>query len=166
VPRPPGLAGILEDERTVVGELQVRLDDLRFSLAPDFVSRIAAISGGETIQAEQAERLMAAQLPEVFLDYRRVSSATMKVPVQITFRYSPWPLILVIALAALLIGALLYLLFALSRPRAYTVRVGQTDMPIRIKPREQRTLQDAYGARALVTGRLFGPPTVRPIEQT
>ncbi|HEX8444064.1 MAG TPA: hypothetical protein VF631_10515 [Allosphingosinicella sp.] len=166
VPRPPGLAGILEDERTVVGELQVRLDDLRFSLAPDFVSRIAAISGGETIQAEQAERLMAAQLPEVFLDYRRISSATMKVPVQVTFRYSPWPLILLIALAALLLGALLYLLFALSRPRAYTVRVGQTDLPVRIKPREQRTLQDAFGARALVTGRLFGPPAVRPIEQS
>jgi hypothetical protein len=166
VPRPPGLAGILEDERTVVGELQVRLDDLRFSLAPDFVSRIAAISGGETIQAEQAERLMAAQLPEVFLDYRRISSATMKVPVQVTFRYSPWPLILLIALAGLLLGALLYLLFAMSRPRSYTVRVGQTDMPIRIKPREQRTLQDAHGARALVTGRLFGPPSVRAIEQT
>jgi hypothetical protein len=166
VPRLSGLAGVFEDERTVIGELRVRLDSLRFTLAPDFVSRIAAISGGETIQAEQAERLMAAQLPEVFLDYRRISSATMSVPVQVTFRFSPWPLILLITLAALLIGGLLYLLWVLSRPRAYTVRVGTSDLPIRIKPRERRTLADAYGAHAEVTGRLFGPPAVRPIEQT
>lgn len=166
VPRPPGLAGIFEDERTVTGAMRVRLDALRFSLAPDFVARIAAISGGETIQAEQAERLMAAQLPEVFLDYRRISSATMTVPVQVTFRYSPWPLILLLTLAALLLAALLFLLIKLTRPRSYNVRVGDSDMRVQIKPREQRTLQDAYGARALVTGRLFGPPTVRPIEHS
>ncbi len=166
VPRQPGLAGILEDERTVLGEIEVRLDSLRFSLAPDFVSRIAAISGGETIQADQAERLMAAQLPEVFLDYRRISAASMKVPVQITFRYSPWPLILLIALGAVLLAALLSFLVMLSRPRSYLVRVGESDMQVRIKPREKRTLADAYGTRANVTGRLFGPPSVQPIEQS
>ncbi|MBV9930661.1 MAG: hypothetical protein JO013_06930 [Alphaproteobacteria bacterium] len=164
VPRSGGLAGLLEDERTAVGEVEVRLQDLRFSLDPAFVARISAISGGEMIRDEQAEAAMAAHLPEVFLDYRRISSATMKVPVQITFRYSPWPLILAIALAALALAAALFLLVMSARPREYTVRVGQGDQRIRIKPREKRTLADAYGTRAEVMGRMFGPPSVTPLN--
>ena len=164
VPRPPGLAGFFEDERTFVGEIDVRLEELDFSLAPDFVARISAISGGETIREEQAEAAMAAHLPEVFLDYRRISSASMKVPVQVTFRYSAWPLILLIALGLLLLILAAFFLIVLTRPRPYNVRVGQSEMRIRIKPRETRTLADAYGSRAEVTGRLFGPPSVRPIE--
>src|SRR5438067_4100129 len=121
VPRTGGLSGLLEDERTAVGQVEVRLQDLHFSLDPDFVARIAAISGGEMIRTEQAEAAMAAHLPEVFLDYRRISAATMKVPVQITFHYSAWPLILAIALTALALAAGLFLLVAGARPREYLV---------------------------------------------
>lgn len=164
IPRAGGLAGILEDERSLTGEIEVRLDAIKFSLDPGFVSRISAISGGETIEAEQAEAAMAAHLPEVFLDYRRVSSASMKVPVQINFRYSAWPLILLIGLGLLLLGLLAFFLVVMTRPRTYLVRVGQSDLRVAIKPRESRTLADAYGTRAEVTGRLFGPPSVRTIQ--
>jgi hypothetical protein len=165
MPRAGGLSGLLEDERTAVGVVEVRLQDLSFSLDPTFVARISAISGGETIRQEQAEAAMAAHLPEVFLDYRRISTATMKVPVQITFRFSPWPLIIAIALAAAAAAAGLFLLVAASRPREYLVRVGQSDQRIRIKPREKRTLADAYGARAEVTGKMFGAPSITPLTE-
>ena len=139
IPRPSGLSGLFADERVVAGELEVRLDSIDFSLDPGFVSRISAISGGDTIQTEQAERMMAANLPEVFLDYKRISSASMRVPVLIKVRFSAWPLILAIGLLALLVLALVGLAIMMSRPRAYMVRVGQSDHKIRIKPRERRT---------------------------
>jgi hypothetical protein len=164
IPRPPGLSGLFADERLVQGELEVRLDSIDFSLDSGFLSRISAISGGDTIQAEQAERTMAANLPEVFLDYRRISSASMRVPVLIKVRYSAWPLILAIAGLALLILALIGLAIVMSRAREYRVRVGQSEHRIRIKPRERRTLADPLGTRAEVVGRLFGAPSVRPLE--
>lgn len=164
VARPPGLAGLLADERIVYGEVEVRLDSIVFSLDRDFVSRISAISGGDTIQAEQAERVMAANLPEVFLDYRRISSASMRVPVLIKVRYSAWPLILAIAAVGLLLLSLAVLAVVMNRARPYRVRVGQSDMHIRIKPRERLNLADSFGNRAEVTGRLFGPPSVRPLD--
>jgi len=164
IPRPPGLSGLFADERVVVGELEVRLDSIAFSLDRDFVSRISAISGGGDIQAEQAERMMAANLPEVFLDYRRISSASMRVPVMIKVRYSAWPLILAVSAVLLLVLALIGLAIVMSRARAYAVRVGQSDLRIRIKPRERRTLSDSFGNRAEVVGRLFGAPSVRPLD--
>jgi hypothetical protein len=164
IPRPPGLSGLFADERVVQGELEVRLDSIDFSLDRDFLSRISAISGGDTIQAEQAERAMAANLPEVFLDYRRISSASMRVPVLIKVRYSAWPLILAIAGLALLILAAIGLAIVMGRAREYRVRVGQSEHRIRIKPRERRTLADPLGNRAEVVGRLFGAPSVRPLE--
>ena len=166
IPRQSGFAGIFEDERVLTGEVEIRLDDLQFSLDRGFVSRISAISGGDTIQAQQAEAAMAAHLPEVFLDYRRVSSASMRVPVQITFRYSAWPLILLIGLGLLLLALLAFFAIVMTRPRPYTVRVGQSDLNISIKPGETRTLSDAYGTRAEVTGRIFGPPSVRTIQES
>jgi hypothetical protein len=164
IPRPPGLSSLFADERVVAGELEVRLDSIAFSLDPDFVSRISAISGGDTIQTEQAERMMQANLPEVFLDYRRISSASMRVPVLIKVRYSPWPLIFAIGALALLVLALAALAIVMRRARAYTVPVGQSSLKVLIKPRERRTLADPLGNRAEVVGRLFGAPSVRPLD--
>jgi len=164
IPRRPGLAGLFDDERTVTGEIEIRLESLVFSLAPDFVARIAAISGGDTIQAEQAEAAISANLPEVFLDYRRISAATMKVPVQITVHYSPWPLIVLIALVVLLLAFAILIAIMMTRRRAYVVQVGQAEQRVLLKPRESRIVADGYGARGEVTGRLFGPPRVTMIE--
>lgn len=164
IARPTGLSGLFADERIVHGELEVRLDSIDFSLDPVFLSRISAISGGDTIQEAQAERAMAANLPEVFLDYRRISSASMRVPVLIKVRYSAWPLILAISALALLLLAAVALAIVMSRARPYTVRVGQSDFKILIRPRERRPLADALGNRAEVVGRLFGRPSVRPLE--
>ena len=161
VHRQPGLVGYFEDQRVVVAEAVIKLDSMRFSLDPGFVQRISAISGGDAIQAEQAEALMAAQLPEVFLDYRKISSASMKVPVQITFRFSPWPLILLILALAILIAALVFLMFIMSRARTYMVRIGARDYRISIKPSQKQSLSDGFDTRAEVTGRIFGPPTVK-----
>lgn len=164
VSRPPGLSGLFADERIVHGELEVRLDSIDFSLDPVFLSRISAISGGDTIQEEQAERTMAANLPEVFLDYRRISSASMRVPVLIKVQYSAWPLVLAIGALGLLLLALIGLAIVMRRARTYMVRVGQSDLRVEIRPRERRTCSDAFGNRAEVVGNVFGPPSVRPLE--
>ena len=164
IERPPGLSGLFADERVVQGELEVRLDSIDFSLDPAFLSRISAISGGDTIQEAQAERTMAANLPEVFLDYRRISSASMRVPVLIKVQYSAWPLILAISLLAILLLAVGTLAVVMNRARHYRVRVGQSDFNIHIRPRERRSLADPLGNRAEVMGRLFGPPSVRPLD--
>lgn len=164
VPREKGLAGLLEDRRTVSGDIELRLDALSFSLDRDFVDRVTAISGADVIKAQEAETALASSLPEVFLDYRRVSSASMRVPVEITVRFSPWPLILCIALVLAILALLAYLLVVSSRARAYRIRVGESELTIRIKPRERRMVADALGARAEVTGSMFGPPSVCQIE--
>lgn len=164
VPRRPGLAGLFEDERIVTGEIEVRLEHLSFSLAPDFLERVAAISGGDTIRTEQAEAAVAAHLPEVFLDYRRITTATMKVPVRISVHFSPWPLILLIALLILLLALAIFFGIVMARPRSYLVRVGQIEQRVALKPREVRTVADDFGTRAEVRGRLFGPPSVRVVE--
>lgn len=165
VRRSPGLAGYFEDERTVVGEVELRLDDLSFSLDPAFIGRMSAVSGGDGLRADQAEAVMTSRLPEVFLDYRRISSASMRVPVQITFRFSPWPLIALVATAAAALLMLLALVVNMLRSRTYVVRVGDTDMTMTLRPRERRIVSDAYGARSEVSGRLFGAPFVKPVGE-
>lgn len=164
IARPPGLSGLFADERVVQGELEVRLDSIDFSLDPAFLSRISAISGGDTIQEAQAERTMAANLPEVFLDYRRISSASMRVPVLIKVQFSAWPLILALGALGALLLALIALAILMRRARTYMVRVGQSDLRVEIRPRERRSLADSMGNRAEVVGRLFGPPSVRPLD--
>lgn len=164
VHRQPGFMGYFEDQRVVVAEAVIKLDSMRFSLDPGFVQRISAISSGDAIQAEQAEALMAAQLPEVFLDYRKISSASMKVPVQITFSFSPWPLILLILALGILIAAVVFLIFIMSRARTYTVRVGTRDHRVSIKPWQKQNLSDSFETRAELTGRIFGPPTVKSLQ--
>ena len=72
----------------------------------------------------------------------------MKVPVQITFRYSAWPLIMLIAALTLLVAALGIVLLMMSRQRTYMVRVGQNDMRVSLKPREtQQHSQDEAARR-------------------
>lgn len=164
ISRPAGFAGLFADERILRGELEIRLESMEFSLDRDFVSRISAISGGDTIRSEQAEAVMAANLPEVFLDYRRISTATMRVPVEIRVRFSAWPLILLLGAGAFLLIALAALAVVMTRPRSYLIRVGQADQRISIKPRERRVVADAYGNRAEVLGHMFGAPSVRAIE--
>ena len=88
----------------------------------------------------------------------------MRVPVLIKVRYSAWPLILALSALGFLLLALIALWIMMRRARAYTVRIGQSDHQIRIKPRERRTLADAFGNRAEIVGRLFGAPSVRPID--
>lgn len=165
VARDPGLAGILEDRRTAVGEVELRLRDISFSLDPGFVNRISAVSGGEGIRADEAEAVMAARLPEVFLDYRRVSTASMRVPVQITFRFSPWPLILLVSAVALILVLLVAAAVLMTRAREYRVRVGVEERLVRLRPRQRQILADAYGERVEATGRLFGPPFVKSLRE-
>ena len=164
VARQPGLRGILEDQRTAVGEVVLQLDALTFSLDQGFVDRIAAVSGGEGIRADEAEAAMAQRLPEVFLDYRKVSSASMRVPVQITFRFSPWPLILLIGAATFLLLLILGMIVVGLRARTYRVKMGAGERTVRLRPLERQVLSDGYGSRAEVRGRLFGPPFVKVLN--
>lgn len=164
VPRERGLAGIFEDRRTAVGEVELSLRDMSFSLDPGFVGRISAVSGGDGIRADEAEAVVAARLPEVFLDYRRVSSSSMRVPVQLTFSYSPWPLVALIAAAIAIIAAVASLAIVMLRGREHRIRVGTEERLVRLRPGERRILSDSYGDRVEARGRIVGDPFVKTLE--
>jgi hypothetical protein len=165
VDRLPGLSGMFEDKRVVLAEMTIKLDSMRFSLDPRFVARVSAISGGDTIANAQAEAMMSQQLPEVFMDYRKISTASMKVPVQISFTFSAWPLILMITLAALLLLALAFFFLVMSRARTYTVRIGSNDHRVTIRPREKRFIADGFGTRVELVGQVFGSPDVNYLQE-
>lgn len=153
--------GIFETERRSLAEIEINLKDLQFSLSPDFVERIGAISGGESIREAQAEAMISSQLPAVFLDYKRVSAATTNLPVVIGLKYSPLPLILVLLIVTLLLGGAAFIILWVGRPRTYPVNVGAGGQTVSIRPFESRVVSDGFGMRARVRGSLFGPPTIR-----
>ena len=115
------------------------------------------------VQESQATALMAQQLPAVFLDYRRITSATTSIPVIVAVEHSPWPLILSLALLTALAAGGGFLALWVARPRTYNIPVGGGVQAVSVRPFERRTVSDAYGTRASVTGSMFGPPNVRTL---
>jgi hypothetical protein len=165
IPRASGIAGWFEEERVVMGELEVKLESIDFTLDRGFVSRLSAITGTGALQAEQAEAAMSANLPPVFMDYQRVSSSAMRVPVQINVKYSAWPLILLILFGLLLLLALIVLFIKATRAKAHDVMIGRHRQRVTVKPFEKKLVTNIDGASAQVRGSLFGAPSVRQIEQ-
>jgi hypothetical protein len=120
---------------------------------------------GVDLFARDQSAMPANGLPAVFFDYQRVNAATTAIPVRLIYDFSPWPLILTVCAGIFLLalaggGGLLAVM-----PRKYTVRVGGSNVQVRLRPFEQRTVQGGSGARATVRGSLFGAPSVQPLGQ-
>ena len=148
VHRPGGLAGLFADSATLNGRLQLRLTKMTMALGSDFVAKMGDIAALD-------------QLPDVFADYQRVSTATAVIPVTLAVQFSPLPLILALcALGAVVIGLPLLALLTL-RPRRYSVQVDGRRQVFLLRPFQSRTVALRNGQRLVVSGRVFGPARQR-----
>lgn len=158
-----GRPNLFSDHAEVDGALLINLTDAKLSLSPAFVERMKDVFGIDLLMRDQ-DRLQINGLPNVFFDYQRVSGATTTVPIHLVYDYSPWP-----ALLAMIGGglALLFVVgggFLVLTPRRYTVRLEGGNVPVRLRPFETRTVQNAMGVRARVRGALFGAPAVATLD--
>ncbi len=150
VARPPGLAGLFAQSQVVRGGLQLRLSDMTMALGAGFVARMGDIAALD-------------QLPDVFADYQRVSTASAVIPVTVAVYYSPWPLILARGGAGLVLVGLPVLALLALRPRRYFVPVDGRAQAFVLRPFQSRSVVLRDGRRLVVTGRLFGPPRQRVV---
>lgn len=162
-PRVPR-GSIFKDYEEEDGYLLIRLANAKLTLSEDFVRRMKDVFGVDILMRDQAA-LRASGVPAVMFDYQRVNEATTAVPIRLIYKFSPWPLILaivggLIALAVLLGGAVLMLM-----PRKYTVTIGGSNIQVRLRPFEKRTVQTPTGARAVIRGAFVGKPAVRPLSE-
>ena len=150
VARPPGLAGLFAQSRVLQGGLQLRLSDMTMALGAGFVARMADIAALD-------------QLPDVFADYQRVSTASAVIPVTVAVYFSPWPLIGVLCGAGLVLLGLPLLALVVLRPRRYSLPVDGRAQAFVLRPFQSRGVVLRDGRRLVVTGRVFGPPRQRVI---
>ena len=147
IPRPPGFAGLLANGDTVIGVLAIELDDLTLTLQDEFSLKLGQIAALD-------------QLPDVFLDYRRITVATTRIPIQVDVRFSMVPLLLTLGA---LVGAILVALafaYLLGRSREYTVRVADRMQRFRLRPFRNQEVRLPDGRVTRVTGTVFGSPRV------
>lgn len=157
VMRPSGLSGLFADDRTIDGTLSIRLRDMALDLDPAFLDRIRPIFGG-TLFAEGQARTVEGQLPDLFLDFRKVSETATTLPVRIEVAFSPWPLIGAGLGGLALLGALGAGAAALNRARSQVVMLGSFAKQVTLKPYRAQILRAPDGTRWRVRRGLFGPP--------
>ena len=154
VERPAGLAGMLAGRRTVDGTLTLKLVDLTLDLDPAFLERVRPIFGGGQLARGQAGE---GRLPELFLDYRRVSEAAASLPVRIEAEFSPWPLVGASAGALALAGAAGAGAAAGMRARTQTVMLGSFSRRATLRPFRALVMRAPDGSRWRVRTGLWGP---------
>ena len=150
VPRPGGLAGLFAESKVLTGSLQLRLTDMTMALGSDFTAKMGDIAALD-------------QLPDVFADYQRVSTATAVIPVTIAVHFSPWPLILALCGLAVVVIGLPGLALIILRPRRYGLQVDGRQQVFVLRPFRSRTVTLRDGRQLVVTGRLFGPARQRVV---
>jgi hypothetical protein len=151
VARPDGLAGLMQNDVTLDGELSIELHDMRMTLQDSFVTRVTEITALD-------------QLPEVFFDYKRISVASTKVPVRFVVHYSSLPLILGLSLLLLLLAALIAVTVLLRRRREHAVNLGGMTRRVALRPFESKKFSLPDGREAFVRGSIFGPPGLDIID--
>jgi hypothetical protein len=154
---------IFRDHEQVEGSLLIKLNDANLTLGGAFVAQMKDVFGIDMLVHEQRS-LQTNGLPNVFFDYRQVNAATTVVPVVLVYDFSPWPAILAFGVGGLVLVLLGGGAFLLAKPRTYTVHIGGSRVQVRLKPFEQRVVQNTVGQRAGVRGSLFGAPTVALVE--
>ncbi len=165
VPRRGPLFGIFDNKTALSGVLEIQLDNMTFSLDPEFLDRMQSISASGALIAAQGERLVSNQLPVVFLDYKKVSSATTRLPVEVMIERSPWPLIGFLAFVGVTFVGLALALVWISRARTHSIQLGGGSVQVSLRPFERRTVSDVYGNRAHVQGSLIGGPRIWTIDE-
>ena len=147
VPRPDGVSGLLTDTRQVLGAIRLRLTNLKLSTSPSFENKMNSI-------AEAQNRA------QVFFDFESVQSATTVLPLGMTFEYSPWPIILLVA-ALFLVCALGLLTVRWLGRRPVRIQVDGYPMSPRLRAGESTVVENpSSGRSATVTRRLFSGPKV------
>ncbi len=148
VARPPGLAGLFAQSKVLRGSLRLQLTNVSMALVDGFKTRMADIAALD-------------QLPDVFADYQRVSTATATIPVTLAVYFSPWPLILALASAGLVVVGVPLLALVALRPRRYGVTVDGRRQTVALRPFQSQRFALRSGQALVVTGRLFGAPGQR-----
>ena len=143
VTRPPGLAGLLAESEVLNGTLQLRLTNMSMTLGDDFRARMGEIAALD-------------QLPDIFADYQRVSTAATLLPITLAVRFSPVPLILALSLAALVVILVAAAVWLLARTRQYTLTVEGRSRSFALRPMQSQTVTLSDNRSIIVTGRLFG----------
>ena len=156
-------SSIFQDHAESDGYLVIKLSNATLTLGSDFVARMKDVFGVDLLARDQRS-MQANGLPAVFFDYQRVNAASTVIPVRLVYDFSAWPLILVPCAGFALLALLGGLGFLLVVPRKYTVRVGGSNVQVRLRPFENRIVQGGSGVRANVRGPLFGAPSVEPID--
>lgn len=106
VPRPPGLAGLLQGGAQLHGKLRLQLTGVQLALQPAFVAKMRDLFGNDAEAASsqvtggQRPDALPAALPAVFLGDEAVTQAATDVPVTMNVAFSALPLILALAAAA------------------------------------------------------------------
>ncbi|MCQ8240368.1 hypothetical protein [Rhizosaccharibacter radicis] len=169
--RPPGLAGLTASGRRISGTLRIALTDERLVLQPAFVDKMRALFGSDAgavgrgvMHLSGADAQLPASLPAVFLQHRAVSGATTLVPVLIVVRFSPWPLLGLIAVGVLLALTIAALILLAGRSRLHQVRIGDEVISVLARPFRTQLVRTPRGQRARVVGRLIGAPRVTPLD--
>lgn len=168
VARAPGLAGLLEGRRQVHGLLRLQLTDVRLGLQQGFVDKMHDLfdTNADAVAKQMGggrQATLPSALPAVFLGHEAVAAAATDIAVTFGVVFSPWPLVLLVAGAALVLLVLLVLLgllLACLRERTYSVPVGPDTMSVSVRPFRSTTLRSRGGTRVTVTGRLMGRPKV------
>lgn len=153
VARPPGLAGLFAQSKALNGQLQLRLTNLSMALGDDFTAKMSEIAALD-------------QLPDVFADYQKVTTATAAIPAVLMVHFSPAPLIAALGLGALAVAAIAAAVALLSRARRCNVVADGRSRPITLRPMQSQTVALDNGRSLVVTGRLFGPHRQRMLEPT
>ena len=165
VVRAPGLAGLLEGSRQVHGLLRLQLTDVRLGLQQGFVDKMRDLfdTNAEAVGKQMGgggQATLPSALPAVFLGHQAVAAAATDIAVTFGVTFSPWPLVLLVAGAALAVLLLLGLLLACVRERTREVQVGADTIRVPVRAFRSTTVRSPGGTRATVTGRLMGPPKV------
>ena len=166
IPRPAGIAGLLQGAAQLHGKLRLQLTGVQLALQPAFVAKMRDMFGNDAEAASsqvtggQRPDALPAALPTVFLGDEAVTQAATELPVTMNVAFSPLPLILTLAGAAAALLAAAGTWLACTRERTYSVPVGQETMRVAVRPFRSTTVRSRAGTRVMVTGRLLGAPRI------
>lgn len=151
IPRPDGFAGIVAEDNLVAGAIRLQLTDLDLAFSAPFERKLAAVALGEV-------------LPDLFFDFKSVTSASRTIPIAARVSFSRTPLVLAIGggIVALLLGA--GLLWG-ARSVPVTVDVGGRRLSPRLRPFGSTVLQDEMtGQHYKVRRGFLASATATPVD--
>lgn len=152
VARPSGWKGLLVDETSLRGILEIRLGDLRLGLQPAFADKMDSVFGMSS-------------LPGIFFAHRNTAQAVTSQPISLRLVHSAGPLIAAVSGAAGALAVLLGGLFWLLYPRERRIRIDGELRRARLRAFQSTELTGGDGRTYRVRGTLFRKATPVPVSQ-